>query len=142
MTKEVITQKASDNTYFHKDFHIALNYGIDIYMLHQSDVEIIENETIVNRLLNQKKKGVIRAMGVSTYSVEDPQKVIKSDVWDVVQLPFNLMNQSQASNFSLAAEHGVGIMILSALFKGILSEKGRNLHSALEDVEQNIELYN
>ena len=29
MTKEIITRKASDNRYLHKDFHIALNYGID-----------------------------------------------------------------------------------------------------------------
>jgi len=27
--KETITRKASDNPYFHRDFHIALNYGID-----------------------------------------------------------------------------------------------------------------
>jgi hypothetical protein len=29
MPKEIITRKASDNPYFHKDFHIALNYGIN-----------------------------------------------------------------------------------------------------------------
>lgn len=29
MPKQTITRKASDNPYFHKDFHIALNYGID-----------------------------------------------------------------------------------------------------------------
>lgn len=29
MPKQTLTQKASDNQYFHKDFHIALNYGID-----------------------------------------------------------------------------------------------------------------
>lgn len=28
MPKQTITRKASDNFYFHKDFHIALNYGI------------------------------------------------------------------------------------------------------------------
>ncbi len=114
---------------------------IDIYMLHQSDVEIIENETIVNRLLNLKKHGVIRAMGVSTYTVEETQKAIKSGVWDVVQLPFSLVNQAQAINFSLAAERGVGIMVRSVLFKGILSERGRNLHSALKDVEKHLKFY-
>jgi hypothetical protein len=29
MSKQIITQKASDNPYFHKDFHIAFNYGIE-----------------------------------------------------------------------------------------------------------------
>jgi hypothetical protein len=27
--KQIIEQKASDNIYFHRDFHIALNYGIE-----------------------------------------------------------------------------------------------------------------
>jgi hypothetical protein len=29
MAKKVINQKASDNTYYHPDFHIALNHGIE-----------------------------------------------------------------------------------------------------------------
>ncbi|MEN8193793.1 MAG: hypothetical protein ABFS12_13305 [Bacteroidota bacterium] len=29
MSNQTITRKASDNLYFHKDFHIALNYGIE-----------------------------------------------------------------------------------------------------------------
>lgn len=29
MPKQTVTYKASDNQYYHKDFHIALNYGID-----------------------------------------------------------------------------------------------------------------
>ena len=29
MSRKTITQKSSDNPYFHQDFHIALNYGID-----------------------------------------------------------------------------------------------------------------
>ena len=29
MSKQTITRKASDNSYLHKDFHIALNYGIE-----------------------------------------------------------------------------------------------------------------
>ena len=32
MSKEIISRRASDNKYLHKDFHIALNYGID-YLL-------------------------------------------------------------------------------------------------------------
>ena len=29
MSKQTLMRKASDNPYFHKDFHIALNYGIN-----------------------------------------------------------------------------------------------------------------
>jgi aryl-alcohol dehydrogenase-like predicted oxidoreductase len=114
---------------------------IDVYMLHQADVQILDNETIANTFLNLKKKGVIRATGVSTYSLEETKKAIDSGVWDVVQLPFNLMNQSQEVHFSLAAQLDVGIMVRSVLFKGLLSEKGENLHPALKDVQVHLNLY-
>ena len=29
MAKQTLSRKASDNRYYHKDFHIALNYGIE-----------------------------------------------------------------------------------------------------------------
>jgi aryl-alcohol dehydrogenase-like predicted oxidoreductase len=120
----------------------ALQTGfIDIYMLHQADLEILDNKTITNTFLSLKKKGMIRATGVSTYTVDETKKALDSGVWDVVQLPFNLMNQSQESNFSLAAKLGVGIMARSVLFKGLLSEKGRNLHPALKDVQEHLKIY-
>ncbi|RLD30876.1 MAG: aldo/keto reductase, partial [Bacteroidetes bacterium] len=114
---------------------------IDVYMLHQADPEILENDVIADTFSNLKKKGVIRATGVSTYSVEETKKTIDSGYWDVIQLPFNLMDQSQQTNFYPATEHGIGIMVRSVLFKGILSDKGRNLHPALKEVEQHIKLY-
>ena len=114
---------------------------IDVYMLHQADFEILENEMIAEFFVNLKKKGVIRATGVSTYTLDEAKKAIYSGVWDVIQLPFNLMDQSHEALFSRAAEKGIGIMVRSVLFKGILSEKGKNLHPALKDVETHLQLY-
>ncbi len=114
---------------------------VDVYMLHQADVEILEREEIARTFLNLKKQGVIRATGVSTYRTEETEKAITSGVWDVVQVPFNLMDQSHGALFPVAARHGVGIVVRSVLFKGILSEKGRNLHPALRDVERHLTHY-
>lgn len=114
---------------------------IDVYMLHQADPEILEDDAIADTFIKLKKKGVIRATGVSTYSVDETKKAIDSNNWDVIQLPFNLMDQSQQINFSKATNQGIGIMVRSVLFKGILSNKGRNLHSALKNVQQHIKLY-
>ena len=114
---------------------------IDVFMLHQADVEIIENEMIAKIFANLKKEGTIRATGVSTYTLDETRKAINSGVWDVIQLPFNLMDQSQEGPFSLAVEKGIGIMVRSVLLKGILSEKGKNLHPALKDVEIHLKHY-
>jgi aryl-alcohol dehydrogenase-like predicted oxidoreductase len=114
---------------------------IDVYMAHQADIEILNNDAILNAFFDLKKQGVIRATGVSTYTVEETHKAIENGMWDVIQAPFNLMDQSHGDLFSFASQRGVGIMVRSVLFKGILSEKGRNLHPALKDVEAHLKLY-
>lgn len=42
MTKKSITQRASDNEYFHKDFHIALNYGIEYLYQNFGENAVVE----------------------------------------------------------------------------------------------------
>ena len=120
----------------------ALQTGyIDIYLLHQADIEILENEIIAEFFANLKDRGLIRATGVSTYTVEETKKAIDCGSWDIIQLPFNLMDHSQEALFTPAAEKGIGIMVRSVLFKGILSDRGRNLHPELKEVEQHRKLY-
>jgi len=114
---------------------------IDVYMLHQTDMEVLQNCVIADTFHELKANGSIRATGVSTYTTEETKISIKKGAWDVIQLPFNLMDQTQESNFALADKKGVGIVVRSVLFKGILSEKGRNLHPALKDVEKHLEKY-
>lgn len=50
MAKQIINQKSSDNTYFHKDFHIALNYGIAY--LHQRFGEGSVKEYLIQFVVN------------------------------------------------------------------------------------------
>lgn len=114
---------------------------VDVYMLHQADLEILENDAIASTFHHLRKKGIIRANGTSVYSVEETKKTIDSGNWDVVQLPFNLMDQSHGVNFPIAEKNKIGIMVRSVLFKGILSNKGRSLHSKLLDVEQHLKSY-
>jgi len=114
---------------------------VDVFMLHQVDREILENDTVKQMFLQFKNKGIIRSAGVSTYSVEESLLAIDSGVWDVIQIPFNLMDQSQIIIFKSAKSKGVGLMVRSVLFKGILTNKGRNLHPKLNSIEQHINSY-
>lgn len=114
---------------------------IDVYILHLTDNFFLRNETVTDWLLDLKKKGIVRAIGVSTYKVEETRSAIESGIWDVIQLPFNLMDQSHGALFPLAEQKDVGIVVRSVLFKGILSERGRNLHPELKDVQSHIKSY-
>jgi len=114
----------------------------DIYMLHQGDVQILENSDVAKVFTDLKKSGIIRATGVSTYTPEETEMAINSGNWDVIQLPFNLMDQRQAALFSLASQRGIGIVVRSVLLKGLLSDRGKNLHPALKGVEDHLSKYN
>lgn len=114
---------------------------LDIYMLHQADIEILKHEEIGQTFLELKAKGTVKAIGVSTYSVEETGTAINSGVWDLIQLPFNLMDQRQAAMFNQARESGVGIIIRSVLLKGLLSDRGKDLPAPLAEVEAHIQKY-
>lgn len=116
---------------------------VDVFMLHQAKIEILENEDVSQIFLNLKKYGKVRAIGVSTYSLEETKKSIESGIWEIIQLPFNLLDQRQQKLFSLASREGVGITIRSVLLKGLLTNraKTKNLHPALKDVQNHIKKY-
>jgi 1-deoxyxylulose-5-phosphate synthase len=115
---------------------------VDIFMLHQADIAILQNEDVSRVFSELKDSGLIRATGASTYSVEETTLAIESKAWDVIQLPFNLMDQRQQQVFTSAAANGVGLVIRSVLLKGLLSSKGRGLHPALKGVEDHVKKYN
>lgn len=120
---------------------LQTNY-IDIYMLHQANVQILQNKDVQSIFTSLKEVGLIKATGVSTYTNQETELAIHTGVWDVVQLPFNLMDQRQSMLFHLAQTNGIGLIIRSVLLKGLLTDKGKNLHPALNKVEQHIQKYN
>ncbi|RNC65808.1 aldo/keto reductase [Proteiniphilum sp. X52] len=114
---------------------------IDIYMLHQATMEILDSDEILNAFSDFKNQGIFKAAGVSSYTNEVSKKVIDSGFWNMIQLPFNLMDQRQGDLFEDAQKKGVGIVVRSVLLKGLLSDRGKNLHHALKDVENHIAKY-
>ncbi len=114
---------------------------VDVYMLHQADAEILAHPLIAEIFAGLKARGVIRATGASVYDPEETAQAISSGNWDVIQLPFNLLNQSHAASFESAREKGTGIVVRSVLMKGLLGGRGQNLHPALREVEAYIGKY-
>jgi aryl-alcohol dehydrogenase-like predicted oxidoreductase len=111
---------------------------IDVYMLHDSDPGIFQHAAVVKVFTELKRSGRIRATGISTYKPEETRLAIESGHWDVIQVPFNLMDQRQEALFEQADKKGIGIVIRSVLLKGLLSDRGRGLHTALQKVEHHI----
>ncbi len=115
---------------------------VDVFMLHSADEEILDNTEIASIFFDLKKSGMVRAIGASTYLPSETEKAIAASIWDVIQVPFNLMDQRQEVYFPLASQKNIGIVIRSVLLKGLLSDRGKNLHQALKNVEYHIASYN
>ncbi|NGM63572.1 aldo/keto reductase [Sphingobacterium sp. SGG-5] len=114
---------------------------VDLFMVHYADMDILQNEDVTRVFLDMQQEGQVRNIGVSVYKAEETAKAIESGVWDAIQLPFNLMDQSHGNHFQEAAERGVGIIVRSVLMRGMLTERKFKMHEALKDVEQHVEAY-
>lgn len=115
---------------------------VDIYMLHYADLDILANDDVLKIFQKLRDDGFVRAIGVSVYKTEETAKAIEMGGWNAIQLPFNLMDQSQRYHFARAAEQGVGIIVRSVLMRGFLSDRAVGLHPALRAVERHIRRYN
>lgn len=133
-------RKITDNS-LEKSLSVLQTDYIDIFMSHEGGSDTVDNEEIGEIFSEYKRKGLTKAIGISTYSVEETKRAIESRIWDVIQLPLNLMDQRQSHTFTLAQKHNVGIIVRSVLFRGILTDKGRSLHPKLKTVEQHRNVY-
>lgn len=115
---------------------------VDVFMLHQASDEIISSQEILTVFSKLKDQGLYRASGISTYSYKHTGMIVEKGTWDMVQVPFNLIDQRHGEYFKAAREKGVGIVVRSVLLKGLLSSRGVNLHPALRKVETHIAKYN
>jgi aryl-alcohol dehydrogenase-like predicted oxidoreductase len=96
---------------------------IDIYHLHGvilQDYEYLSSE-IVPLLLEMRDQGKIRFLGITERFNPDPshlmlQRALQDDVWDVMMVGFNILNQSaRKSVFMKTIEKNIGILIMFAV---------------------------
>jgi aryl-alcohol dehydrogenase-like predicted oxidoreductase len=96
---------------------------IDVYHLHGvilQDYEYLYSE-IVPTLLEMRDQGKIRFIGITERFNPDPnhlmlQRALQDDVWDVMMVGFNILNQSARERvFVKSIEKNIGILIMFAV---------------------------
>ena len=114
---------------------------VDVLQVHESAEPLLENDDLTHVLGECKQRGLVRAVGISTYGPENTRRAIASGRWDVVQLALNLMDQRNADLLPIAECDHIGILVRSVLFKGILTSRGDELHAALRPVAEHRQRY-
>lgn len=100
---------------------------VDIYHLHGVAPEDYPRlrEQVVPVLLELRAQGKLRYLGITEKFVADPQhrmleQALQDDVWDVVMVGFNLLNQSaRARVFEATRARNLGTLIMFAVRRAL-----------------------
>ena len=95
---------------------------LDLVLVHSNgeDLHIIDNLGTLDALLDLKRKGLIRAVGMSTKSAAGGRAA--AAVCDVVMLTYNLQTQEEESVLSACRKLGKGALVKKALASGHLAQ--------------------
>jgi len=97
---------------------------IDLYQLHNPNVEVIERGEVWDLLERRKKEGKIRYYGVSINKMEEGAAAVKGGRSDTVQVEYNMLVQEPAKElFPLAHKANVGVIARAPLRRSLLTGK-------------------
>jgi aryl-alcohol dehydrogenase-like predicted oxidoreductase len=97
---------------------------LDIVQIHNATREMIEARAMTDALLDAKRRGLVRVLGASVYDTDAALAAIRSGEYGVLQVAFNALDQRMMREVIPAANAaGVGVVVRSALLKGVLTPK-------------------
>jgi len=97
---------------------------IDLYQLHNPDLEVIERGEVWEVLEKRQKEGKIRHLGVSINTMAEGIAAAKGGRAETIQVEYSLLQQEPAREmFPLAQAANVGIIARLPLKRGILTGK-------------------
>jgi aryl-alcohol dehydrogenase-like predicted oxidoreductase len=118
---------------------------VDIYHLHGVKLEAYEYLTseIVPVMIKMREQGKIRFIALSELFGPDPQhvmlqRVLQDNVWDVMMVGFNILNQSARERvFKKTIANNIGVLNMFAVRRALSrQERLRQVLDALIDNEQ------
>lgn len=99
---------------------------VDILLVHWPDVDTPFEETMT-AMMDLKKAGKVRHIGVSNFSVEQMTEFGKYGELEILQPPFSMVEQSAVDIMKWANDNGLANMTYGSLGAGILSGAIREL---------------
>ncbi len=92
----------------------------EVYSYH-SFKDYSDDKNIIEDLINLKKKGLVNKIGISVYTNYELEIVVQDNFIDVIQLPFNLLdNQNLRGNLvSMARRNGKEVHARSVFLQGL-----------------------
>ncbi len=107
---------------------------LDLWQLHNLDANVLDQIDVVAEVFGEAQQtGKVRWTGASGYGTEYPFLALETDVFDVLQVPYSVLDQRLNDEvIPMAEQKGVGIVSRSILLKGALTPKADHLPDRLE----------
>lgn len=110
-TKEVVQRNLE--TSLHR---LQTDY-VDLLQFHGGDAETLQREGLIDLLLDLRRQGLIRFMGVSS-SLPHLPALIELRVFDTFQVPYSCLAPEHHDLITQAAETGAGVIIRGGIAHG------------------------
>jgi aryl-alcohol dehydrogenase-like predicted oxidoreductase len=116
---------------------------VDIWQVHNVDAALLaQRELLAEVFADARSSGKARAIGGSTYGVAMPMAAIESDLFDMLQVTYSVLDQRMSDQvLPTAAEHDIGIVVRSILLKGALTARGDYLPEHLAELRERSRLF-
>jgi len=96
---------------------------IDLYQVHWPDIETSQEETM-RTLLEIQEQGKVKVIGVSNYSIEQMETIMKTGKIESLQPDYSLLNRSiEKEIVPYCKENKIGVIAYSTLASGLLTGK-------------------
>ncbi len=99
---------------------------IDLYQIHNLKFEeynsIFEDDKAYRALLEAKKEGKIKHIGITSHSLDTINEAIKTDKFETIQFPYNIVEDQADEAFRIAHEKGIGIIVMKPLAGGAIDD--------------------
>lgn len=115
---------------------------LDGYLLHS--YREVDNPDTIKTLRKLKEEGLVRAIGVSVYEVDEAEKAVKSGVIDYLQMPCSIFDQRGLTSgvFQKAKEKGITVFTRSAFLQGLLMMKEEEIPEYLDGIKPYVAKFN
>ena len=95
---------------------------LDLLYIHNATESLLQKTCIRDSLEEARAQGKIRLAGATCYEEKDALVVLKDPLFQVLQVPFSLLNQTMRRQvFPEAARKGVGVFVRSVFLRGVLT---------------------
>jgi len=140
-TKLKSVQTVGEKTPLHQSVEESLERlkvsKLECLLLHREDILDMLDDGLKESLLTLVQRGYVRHLGVSVYSPDRAMQALGYDLFDVIQIPANVLDRrfQRAGVFEIAEERGRRIYIRSAFLQGLVLMNGKDVPEKMASVE-------